>query len=131
MKIQPFKDSALSSEGKESDALINRIEHVSSEIQLLALNIAVAAAKITHKESLSPDVNQRLSQLVNQATRTVRQMNQILNAAGSKGDANRITSDVESRIVDRSLIDCIESTMEAIISDSDKITRILAGLKKK
>jgi hypothetical protein len=118
-------------EEKNSDAIIDRIEHVSSEIQLLALNIAVAAAKITHKEAMSPEVNERLSQLVNQATRTVRQMNQILTAAGSKSDANRITSDVEARIVDRNLIDCIESTMEAIISDSDKITHILAGLKKR
>jgi hypothetical protein len=110
------------------DPLLSRLENVSSEIQLLALNIAVAAAKIAHKQDLGLEVNQRLSQLVNQATQAVRQMNQILSAAGrfDKGKSG----DPESRTVDYELIQGIESSMQSIISDSEKITRILSSVKK-
>ncbi len=111
--------------------LIDNIEHVSSEIQLLALNIAVAAAKIAHKENLGPEVNQRLSEIVNEATLTVRRMNQILNAAGSESAAKRVAADMDAAAVDRRLIDSIENSMEAIISDSEKIARLLSEFRKR
>ena len=111
----------------DGDKLISRIESVSGEIQLLALNIAVAAAKIAHKQELGLEVNQGLSQLVNEATQAVKQMNQILSVAGaSKGKGDR-----EQTGVNLELLEGIESSMRSIISDSEKITKILASVKKR
>jgi hypothetical protein len=115
------------SQENDNNKLLNRIEIVSGEIQLLALNIAVAAAKMAHKQELGLEVNQSLSQLVNEATQAVKHMNQILSAASadkSKGGQN------EHKTVDRELLEEIESSMNSIISDSEKITRILSGIKK-
>ncbi len=111
----------------DSDRLLNRIESVSGEIQLLALNIAVAAAKIAHKQDLGLEVNQGLSQLVNQATQAVKQMNLVLTAAG-RGEKGKMGDDVENS-VDSELLFGIEKAMESIIADSEKIARILNGIK--
>lgn len=111
----------------DGDKLLSRIESVSGEIQLLALNIAVAAAKIAHRQELGLEINQGLSQLVNEATQAVKQMNQILSAAGAK----KGKGDRESTGVNMELLEGIESSMKSIISDSEKITKILASVKKK
>jgi len=115
---------------KTDDSVLKRIEGISSEIQLLALNIAVAAAKIAQKQDLGYEVNQRLSQLVNQATQAVRQMNQVLSVAGSR-DEKRGAEEGDGISVDSDLIHGIEDSMQSIIADSERITKILSGLKKK
>jgi len=118
-------------EEKNGEGLVNRMESVSSEIQLLALNIAVAAAKIAHKQDLGVEVNQRLSELVNQATLAVRQMNQILSAAKCDSRIKRDSGDMDDSKVDGDLIESMETAMAAIISDSEKITRLLSSVKKR
>jgi hypothetical protein len=112
-----------------NDELLTRLEGVSGEIQLLALNIAVAAAKIAHRQDLGLEVNQRLSQLVNHATQAVKQMNQVLSLAGSSSAHQEAAG--ESKGFDHEFISGIENSMESIISDSEKITRILSGIKKR
>lgn len=109
----------------DGDKLLSRIESVSGEIQLLALNIAVAAAKMAHKQELGLEVNQGLSQLVNEATQAVKQMNQVLSVAGASK-----ANDSDRKGVDLELLESIESSMRSIISDSEKITKILSGIKK-
>lgn len=111
----------------DGDKLLSRIESVSGEIQLLALNIAVAAAKMAHKQELGLEVNQGLSQLVNEATQAVKQMNQVLSVAGA---AKAKSNDSDRKGVDMELLESIESSMRSIISDSEKITKILSGIKK-
>ncbi len=109
--------------------LLGHLEGVSGQIQLLALNIAVAAAKIAHQRDLGIEVNQRLSQLVNEATQAVKQMNHVLGLAGSNhrnGDTRE-----EGKGFDIELIQGIESSMESIIADSEKITHILSGMRKR
>ena len=119
----------IKSNENNSDDLLSRLEGVSGEIQLLALNIAVAAAKIAHKQDLGLEVNQRLSQLVNQATQAVKQMNHVLSLAGS----NNANSDggVDGKGFDNEFVAGIENSMESIISDSEKITSILSSIKKR
>jgi methyl-accepting chemotaxis protein len=115
---------------EENGDIVGRLESISSQIQLLALNIAVAAAKIAHKQDLGLEVNQGLSQLVNQATQAVKQMNQVLNVAGASAKNRNGLSDNELSAVDNEMIESIESSMESIIADSEKITRILSNVKK-
>jgi hypothetical protein len=113
--------------GEES--LLKYIEGVSGEIQLLALNIAVAAAKIAHRQDLDDELNQRLSRLVNQATQTVKQINQILSAAGKQNKGS--IPDGESKAIDSELLVNIEGSMASIINDSEKIAGILTKIKKR
>jgi uncharacterized coiled-coil DUF342 family protein len=122
--------SVLDKKWNEAD-LLKYIENVSGEIQLLALNIAVAAAKIAHKQDLGAELNQRLSQLVNQATQTVKQMNQVLSAAGAGRKSKSVNGESDDKAIDKDLIFDIESSMESIINDSEKITVILAQFKKR
>lgn len=117
--------------GQEEQRLLDRIEHVSNDIQLLALNIAVAAAKMAQNQRPGLEIHQKLSQLVNQATQTVKHMNQIITAARADNQAGTSISDRSPGQVDDELIRNIESAMEAIISDSEKITRLLAGIRQR
>jgi ABC-type microcin C transport system permease subunit YejB len=118
-------------EDKSGEGLVSQVESVSGEIQLLALNIAVAAAKIAHKQDLGIEVNQRLSQLVNQATQAVKQMNQVLNAARNCNGKKSVSHETDSRGIDSQLIESIETSMQSIMSDSERIVRLLAGVKRR
>jgi methyl-accepting chemotaxis protein len=119
----------IASNENGSDELLSHLEGASGQIQLLALNIAIAAAKITHQRDLGLEVNQRLSQLVNQATQAVRQMNHILSLAGSNS-ANQLSKD-DDQGFDPEIIQGIENSMESIIADSERITHILSSIKKR
>jgi len=121
---------SLMDQKRGEEELLKYIENVSGEIQLLALNIAVAAAKIAHKQDLGVELNQRLSQLVNQATQTVRQINQIVTAAGAGKKGKGSGPDGEDKLTASDLLYDIESSMESIISDSEKIAKILSKVKK-
>jgi hypothetical protein len=66
---------------------------------------------------------------VNQATQAVRQMNQVLSLAGSS-NADQNNRD-DSKGFDHEFIAGIENSMESIITDSEKITRILSSIKKR
>lgn len=118
-------------DSEEGQRLLERIESVSNDIQLLALNIAVAAAKMAQKQHPGLEVHQKLSQLVNQATQTVKHVNQIITAARADNETGTSVSDRSKAQVDDELIRNIESAMEAIISDSEKITRLLTGIKQR
>jgi hypothetical protein len=119
----------ISSDDDKNDEILGHLEGVSGRIQLLALNIAVAAAKIAHRQDLGLEVNQRLSQLVNEATQAVRQMNHVLGLAGSSS-AHGPSKD-EDNGFDPELIQGIETSMESIIADSERITHILSNIKKR
>lgn len=109
--------------------ILEYIETVSGEIQLLALNIAVAAAKLAHNNKIDIEINQNLANLVNQATRAVKHMNQVIDAAkAEKGDQGILTENKGP--VDQELMTNIESSMSDIIRDSEKIVRLLSGVKK-
>lgn len=109
--------------------VLEYIETVSGEIQLLALNIAVAAAKLAHNNKIDVEINQNLANLVNQATRAVKHMNQVIDAAkAEKGDQGILTENKGP--VDQELMTSIESSMSDIIRDSEKIVRLLSGVKK-
>jgi len=116
---------------RSEEDLLKYLESVSGEIQLLALNIAVAAAKIAHRQDLGVELNQRLSQLVNQATQTVKQMNQVLSAAGADKRGKGAPGDGDDKLANGGMLYDIESSMESIINDSEKITNILSKIKRR
>lgn len=110
--------------------LIKTIESVSEQIQILALNIAVAAAKMSFRKELSVDVNSRLSQLVNQATQAVKKMGYVLRAARSdKPKQDILTKDYEINI-DSKIVSDIEYSLETILNDSQKIMEMLIKVKQ-
>lgn len=113
-----------------NNEILEYIETVSGEIQLLALNIAVAAAKLAHNNKIDVEINQNLANLVNQATQAVKHMNQVVDAAKTeKGDQGTL---LENKVpVDQELMTSIESAMSDIIRDSEKIVRLLSGVQKR
>ncbi len=115
----------------EGSELLNRIEGVSNDIQLLALNIAVAAAKMAQKKDPGLEVHHKLSQLINRATQTVKHMTQIINAAKTNNGPISIVADRRNINVDQDLIDNIEAAMQGIIADSEKITSLLSNIKQR
>lgn len=115
----------------EGPELLDRIESVSNDIQLLALNIAVAAAKMAQKKDPGLEVHHKLSQLVNQATQTVKHMTQIINAAKTNSASAGVVADRRDVRVDQELIENIEAAMHGIITNSEKITGLLGNLKQR
>jgi len=111
--------------------ILEYMEAISAEIQLLALNIAVAAAKLAHNNKIGIEVNQNLSNLVNQATQAVKHMNQIIDAAKIEKSPQGFSTEVKDEPVDSRLIENIESAMGDIIRDSERIVRLLANVKKR
>jgi hypothetical protein len=109
--------------------ILEYIETVSGEIQLLALNIAVAAAKLAHNNTIDVEINQNLANLVNQATRAVKHMNQVIDVAkAEKGDQGILS---ENNVpVDQEFMTAIESSMSETIRDSERIVRLLSGVKR-
>lgn len=119
---------------KEEDGgrlLLSRLESISEEIQLLALNIAVAAAKMAQKKDPGLEVHHKLSTLVNRATQAVKQMNKIVNAAKTESLPDRNPGDMNGMENDRDFMDNIEISLNAIIADSERITRLLNDVKKR
>lgn len=114
-----------------NEGLLNYIETVSGEIQLLALNIAVAAAKLAHNQKIGEEVNQNLSNLVNQATQAVKQMNLVIDAAKTDKKPTNFFTDIKAEPVDQELIEDIEIAMGLIVKNSEKIVRLLAEVKTK
>jgi hypothetical protein len=109
--------------------ILEYIETVSGEIQLLALNIAVAAAKLAHNNTIDVEINQNLANLVNQATRAVKHMNQVIDVAkAEKGDQGILSGN--NVPVDQEFMTAIESSMSEIIRDSERIVRLLSGVKR-
>ncbi len=115
----------------EGPDLLDRIESVSNDIQLLALNIAVAAAKMAQKKDPGLEVHHKLSQLVNQATQTVKHMTQIINAAKTDDAPGSVIADRRDTRVDQDLIENIEAATQGIIADSEKITSLLSNLRQR
>lgn len=110
--------------------LLSRMESISEEIQLLALNIAVAAAKLAQKKDPGLEVHHKLSSLVNQTTQAIKQMNKIVKAAKTRGMPTDDQSDVQGIHGDPEFVENIESSLHSIISDSERIARLLHNLKK-
>jgi len=122
----------LNTDGKtDQKGILDYIEEVSAEIQLLALNIAVAAAKLAHNNKIGIEVNQNLAHLVNQATQAVKHMNRVIDAAKTDKSAQSILTDVKDEPIDNELIKNIESAMNDIIRDSERIVRLLVNVKKR
>ena len=94
------------------------------------MNIAVAAAKLAHKNRIDVEVNQNLADLVNQATKAVKQMNRLLDAARIEKDNRKLYNEPEDEAARSGLTQNIETTMNEIIRDSEKIVRLLADAKK-
>ena len=116
---------------KTPQPLLNKVEVVSEEIQLLALNIAVAAAKMAQKRDPGLEVHHKLSSLVNQTTQAVRQMNKIVKAARTENlNGSNVDDKLETEI-DYGFIEDVESSLNGIIADSERITRLLKDLKKR
>jgi len=117
-------------ESKLAKNLVKRLESVSEEIQLLALNIAVAAAKMAQKKDPGLEVHHKLSNLVNQATQAVKQMNKIVKAAKTENMPANDYAESEGIHGDPDFIYNIEFSLKSIISDSERIAKLLHGLKK-
>ncbi len=116
----------------DQEQLIKTVETVSEKIQILALNIAVAAAKMSYRQQLTGEVNSKLSHLVHQATTAVKNMNQLLNAA--RADLN--PGKLREPVTDETKIGAdharnIESALMSIIDDSQKIMEMLARVKQR
>ena len=109
--------------------LIKAIESVSEQIQILALNIAVAAAKMSIRKELSADVNNRLSQLVNQATQAVKNMGYVLRAAKSEKPKQDILAKDYEIDVNSEMVSDIECSLKTILNDSQKIMEMLEKVK--
>ena len=95
------------------------------------MNIAVAAAKMSFKQKISPDVNSKLSQLVNQATLAVKNMGQVVRAASTEKPKNDILRDGSGSGMDAALIGDIESSLSTILNDSQRIMEMLEEVKQK
>ncbi|UCC78318.1 MAG: hypothetical protein JSW64_08500 [Candidatus Zixiibacteriota bacterium] len=111
--------------------ILDYIETVSGEIQLLALNIAVAAARLAHSNKIGVEVNQNLANLVNQATRAVKQMNHLIDAARTEKSSRKNFTDDNGKPLNGNLPEDMDSVMSDIIRDSEKIVRLLANVKKR
>lgn len=111
--------------------ILDYIETVSGEIQLLALNIAVAAARLAHSNKIGIEVNQNLANLVNQATRAVKQMNQLIDVAKSEKSSRKNLAEINDKSPDGDFPGDIDSVMSDIIRDSEKIVRLLSDVKKR
>lgn len=114
----------------DNRGVLKHIEQVSGEIQLLALNIAVAAAKMAHNNMIETEVNRNLASLVNQATQAVKHLNRIVDAARTEKDSRDILNNSQEDPVDQELLDNIESVMSDIIRDSERIIGLLVDVKK-
>ena len=114
-----------------SEKLVERIESISNDIQLLALNIAVAAAKMAQKYDPGLEVHQKLSSLVSQTTQAIKQMNQIISAARAENLAGNSVAEYNTGQIDQELIESMESAMNGIIADSEKITRLLTRIRRR
>ncbi len=115
--------------GKRAN-LVDHIEAISEQIQILALNIAVAAAKMSFNKKLEPDVNNKLSQLVNEATQAVKNMTMVVKAAKSEKPKYDILRENDGKL-DSETVDGIETSLRAILSDSQKIMAMLNEVKQK
>lgn len=115
---------------KPRDNLVKVIESVSEQIQILALNIAVAAAKMAHQKEITHDVNNKVSQLVNQATLAVKNMGYILRAASSDKPKQDVFADGLDIKVDSEMVSSIESSLQKILDDSQKILKMLDKIKQ-
>ncbi|MCP4581899.1 MAG: hypothetical protein GY839_09785 [candidate division Zixibacteria bacterium] len=111
--------------------LVDVIESVSEQIQILALNIAVAAAKMSYNKKISTDVNSKLSKLVNQATLAVKNMSHILRAAKSERPKVDVFSEGSNMKIDSEMVEDIESSLKTILNDSQKIMDMLNEVKQK
>ncbi len=111
--------------------ILDYIETVSGEIQLLALNIAVAAARLAHSNKIGIEVNQNLANLVNQATRAVKQMNHLIDAARTEKSSRKNIADFSDESANGNFSEDIDSVMSDIIRDSEKIVRLLSSVKKR
>ena len=116
-------------ENTDNRQVLDYLETVSGEIQLLALNIAVAAAKMAHNNKIESEVNRNLANLVNQATQAVKNLNRIVDAAKMEKDS-RGPLDIKDEPINQELIDNIETAMNDIIRDSRQIIKLLADVKK-
>ena len=110
--------------------LVKTIESVSEQIQILALNIAVAAAKMSFRKELTMEVNNKLSKLVNQATLAVKNMGYVLSAAKSDKSKGGILTDSEGINIDSEMISNIENSLQTILDDSQKIMEMLKKVRQ-
>lgn len=115
---------------RRRENLIEHIESISEQIQILALNIAVAAAKMSFNKKMAPDVNNKLSQLVNQATQAVKSMNIVARAARSDKPKFDILEDGTNKL-DSDTVDSIEISLRTILDDSRKILTMLNDVKQR
>ena len=115
---------------RRRENLIEQIESISEQIQILALNIAVAAAKMSFNKRMAPDVNNKLSQLVNQATQAVKNMNIVARAARSDKPKFDVLNDNAGNL-DSKTIDGIEFSLRTILEDSRKIMAMLNEVKQR
>jgi hypothetical protein len=112
-----------------SDKLISRIEKISGDIQLLALNIAVAAAKITHRKTLDMEINDSLSRLVSRASDAVRKMNKLIDAAKVDSVPEYKGNDFSSSSNHAVISNELETLMNSIIQDSEKVVSLLDNVR--
>jgi hypothetical protein len=111
--------------------LISFIESASERIQILALNIAVVAAKMSYHKELGLDVNNKLSQLVNQVTLAVKNMGHVLRAAKTDKMKRDVFTEGYNVRVDPELVNSIETGLTKIMKDSQKIMEMLNKVKQK
>ena len=110
--------------------IVDHIESISEQIQILALNIAVAAAKMSFNKKLEPDVNNKLSQLVNEATLAVKNMGMVVRAAKSEKPKYDALHDNQGKI-DTETVEGIETSLKTILEDSQKILHMLNEVRQK
>jgi len=116
---------------EKRENLISFIESVSEQIQILALNIAVVAAKMSYRKELGLEVNNKLSQLVNQVTLAVKNMGYVLRAARTDKPKGDVFTEGYNVKVDPELIENIEIGLNKIMEDSQKIMEMLNKVKQK
>jgi len=130
-RMKEIRDENKTDVETEGSRLLKHIESLSAEIQLLSLNIAVAAAKVTQNKNLGMEVNDQLSKLVNQATNMVKRMNQLLDAAKSDNSSTSSSTPESGESIRRQVVDELENSISSIIHDSEKAVRLLHNAKRK
>ncbi|OQX92733.1 MAG: hypothetical protein B6D58_01480 [candidate division Zixibacteria bacterium 4484_95] len=116
---------------EKKENLIGFIESTSERIQILALNIAVVAAKMSYNKELGLDVNNKLNQLVNQVTLAVKNIGHILRAAKTNKMKNDVFTEGYNVRVNPELVNDIEIGLNKIMEDSQKIMEMLNKVKQK
>lgn len=122
-----------SDEKKQPDQprhLAREVDHLADETKLLAINMAIALAKLRGRHKLLDDLEPQFSELIKKANDTAQQVSEVLKAFESR---KRMISALpaSSQIIEsRGAYDSLEARLVQLYQLSQKILRTLGDIKR-